>query len=284
MLTLAERQLILDVAHEPRFADVSVPEIYASLLDEGRYLGSLSTFYRVLHGAGEVHERRRHATHPPTIKPELCAMGPNEVWSWDITRLRGPQKWSWFYLYVILDVFSRYVVGWMVADRESSELASELIAASIQREGIIPGTLTIHADRGSSMASKPVAFLLADLGVTKSHSRPRTCNDNPYSEAQFKTLKYHPTFPPSFANLEDARRFCRSFFGWYNAEHHHSALALLTPADVHHGLVTTRLENRNAVLLEAWRQHPERFVRGRPTVPSLALPVYINRPNDSEVA
>ncbi len=226
-LNAAEQQAILDTLHSDRFVDLAPAEVWATLLDEGVYLGSESTFYRLLRQAGEVRERRRQATHPAKVKPELVASTPNAVWSWDITKLRGPAKWTYYYLYVILDIFSRYVVGWMVASRESAALAEVLIRQTCAKQGIDRAHLTIHADRGSSMTSKPVAFLLADLGVTQSHSRPHVSNDNPFSEAQFKTLKYRPDFPGRFGSIEDARRHCQVFFGWYNDEHRFLGLAEL---------------------------------------------------------
>jgi putative transposase len=280
-LTQSERQAILDAVHEPEFADRSVPHIYAALLDDGRYLGSRSTMYRVLRAAGEVGDRRNQATRPAHVKPELCATEPGRVYCWDITKLHGPQKWSYYYLYVIIDIYSRYVVGWMVADRESSELAKILIRETILREGVDRSKLTIHADRGSSMKSKPVAFLLADLGVTKSHSRPRVSNDNPHIESHFKTVKYHPDFPATFSNIAEARDFCRRFFSWYNTEHRHSGIALLTPADVHHGRAAMRIAQRQTVLDAARAAHPQRFVGGRPRAPQLEPAVYINRPTDA---
>jgi putative transposase len=234
-LTQAERQAILGQLHSDRFADVSPAEVWATLLDEGVYLGSISTFYRLLRAAGESRERRAQATHPAKVKPELVATTPNAVWSWDITKLHGPAKWTYYYLYVIVDIFSRYVTGWMVASRESAGLAEVLIRQTCARQGIGRGQLTIHADRGSSMTSKPVAFLLADLGVTQSHSRPHVSDDNPYSEAQSKTLKYRPGFPGRFGSIEGARLHCRTFFAWYNDEHRHTGLGLHTPADVHYG-------------------------------------------------
>ena len=230
-LAQPERQAILDVLHSDRFADLSPEETWAILLDEGIYLGSVSTFYRVLRGAGEVRERRRQATHPAKVKPELQADSPNQVWSWDITKLHGPAKWTYYYLYVILDIYSRYVVGWMVASCESAALAGKLIAATCAKQQISQDQLTIHADRGSSMTSKPVTFLLADLGVIQSHSRPHVSNDNPYSESQFKTLKYRPSFPGLFASIQQARAWCQDFFPWYNHEHRHSGLGLHTAAD-----------------------------------------------------
>lgn len=280
-LSVAERQAILDALHSERFQDQSPYAVYATLLDEGVYLGSIRTFYRILHQAGEVRERRAQATHPARIKPELMAEAPRQVWSWDITKLKGPEKWTYYYLYVLIDIYSRYVVGWLLATKESSELAKQLLADSIQREGVEPGSLTIHADNGSSMASKPVAFLLADLGVTKSHSRPHTSNDNPYSEAQFKTLKYRPEFPDRFPSIEQARAFCRQFFSWYNDEHRHSGIGLLTPAMVHHGMADQITTRRAEVLANAYARHPERFKRGRPRPRTVTHSVWINRPDDT---
>jgi putative transposase len=273
-----ERQMMFDVAHEARFMDRSIPHIYAVCLDEGKYYGSMSTWYRVMRSAGEVGERRNQATHPAHVKPELCAKGPGRVWCWDITKLHGPTKWSYYYLYVIIDIYSRYVVGWMVADRESSELARILFAETIRKEGVDPTTLTIHADRGSSMKSKPLAFLLADLGVTKTHSRPHVSNDNPFIESHFRTLKYCPEFPSTFANLADARLFCRTFFVWYNEEHRHSGIGLMTPATVHHGHAPQCIAKRQEVLNLAYAAHPERFVRGTPHPPQLEQVVFINPP------
>ncbi len=279
-----ERQAVLDAVHEPRFVDRSVPHIYATLLDEGTYHCSMSTMYRILHGVGEVGERRDQATRPAHVKPELCATEPRQVFAWDITKLHGPQKWTYYYLYVIVDIYSRYVVGWMVADRESSELARTLLAETIKKEGLDPTKLTVHSDRGSSMTSKPVAFLLADLGVTKSHSRPHVSDDNPHIESLFKTVKYQPTFPATFANIVEAREFCRIFFQWYNTQHTHSALALLTPADVHHGRAAERLERRQGVMETAYAVHPERFVNGHPNVRRLAPASYINRPPEASAS
>ena len=277
-LCQAERAAVTAVLHEPRFVDRPPAQIYAQLLDEGRYLCSARTMHRVLEAAGGSRERRDLLHHPVYTRPELLATRPNELWSWDITKLLGPAKWTYFYLYVILDVFSRFVVGWMVAPRESAELAKRLIAASVLREQVSPGQLTVHADRGSSMTSKPVAFLLADLGITKTHSRPHVSNDNPYSESQFKTLKYRPDFPDRFGSLPHARGFCGDFFTWYNTEHHHSALAWLTPADVHLGRIGPRLDARSRVLEAAFAQHPDRFVHGRPTPTRPPTQVWINPP------
>jgi putative transposase len=236
------------VLHSERFVDCSPAQVWATLLDEGRYLCSERTMYRLLAEQAEVKERRDQLRHPRYVRPELLAERPNVLWSWDITKLLGPQKWSYFYLYVILDVFSRYVVGWTVQERESATVAEQLIAHAVVQQGIAPGQLTIHADRGSAMTSKPVAFLLADLGVTKTHSRPYTSTDNPYSEAQFKTLKYRPGFPERFGSLLEARSFCREFFPWYNQEHRHSGLALMTPESVHYGRAAALVEKRAEVL------------------------------------
>jgi putative transposase len=273
-----ERREVLDVLHAQRFVDKPPAQVYAALLDERRYLCSERTMYRILEAEGEVRERRNQLEHPPYAKPELLATGPHEVWSWDITKLKGPVKWTYFYLYVILDIFSRYTVGWMVAARESAALAHRLIAATCGKQEIVREQLTLHADRGSSMKSKCVAMLLSDLGVTKTHSRPHVSNDNPFSESQFKTLKYRPEFPARFGCIEDARAFCADFFGWYNAEHHHSALGWLTPEDVHYGRGPRRVQARQQVLDIAYLRHPERFVRKAPQAPQLPEAVWINPP------
>jgi putative transposase len=283
-LSPAERAMIRGVLHSDRFADLSPEETWAILLDEGTYLGSVSTFYRVLRAGGEVRERRRQAIHPARVKPELQADGPSRVWSWDITKLHGPQKWTYYHLYVILDIYSRYVAGWMLATRESAALAERLIADTCAKQGIRADQLTIHADRGSSMTSKPVAFLLADLGVTQSHSRPHVSNDNPYSESQFKTLKYRPSFPARFASIEDARAWCQEFFAWYNNEHRHSGIALHTASDVHHGHAEQVHAARSRVLDAAYASHPERFVRKLPAPPSLPATAWINQPGQKEAA
>jgi len=277
-LSEAERSAVLAELHSERFVDAAPAQVYATLLDEGRYLASERTMYRILAANEEVRERRDQLRHPSYAAPELLATGPNETWSWDITKLRGPAKWTWFYLYVLLDIFSRYVPGWLVASRESAALAERLIADSIAKQAIPAGQLTIHADRGSSMRSKPVALLLADLGIAQSHSRPHVSNDNPFSESQFKTLKYRPTFPDRFGSLEDARAFCRSFFGWYNHEHRHSGIGLLTPATVHAGLAGDVRASRARTLERAYATHPERFVRGLPQPPKLPTAVWINPP------
>jgi putative transposase len=277
-LSVSERTAVLAVLHAERFVDASPAATYATLLDEGTYLASERTMYRILAAAGEVRERRDQRRHPAYAKPELLASGPNELWSWDITRLRGPAKWTTYQLYVILDVFSRYVTGWMVAQRESAILAQRLIADTAAKQAIVPGSLTVHADRGSSMRSKPVALLLADLGITKSHSRPHVSDDNPYSEAQFKTLKYRPGFPDRFGSIEDARAFCQRFFAWYNGEHRHSGIAMFTPADVHHGRTDRLLEVRASVLGGAYAAHPDRFVNGPPRPEPVPAEVWINPP------
>ncbi len=278
-LSPAEREQVLMVLHSDRFADAAPATVWATLLDEGTYLASESTFYRILRAKhGDVRERRSQATHPARVKPELVARKPNQVWSWDITKLHGPAKWTYYYLYVVIDVYSRKTVGWMCATRESAVLAERLLAETIAKENIDRAQLTIHADRGTSMASKPVALLLADLGVTKSHSRPRVSNDNPYSEAQFKTLKYCPRFPGRFGSLEAARAFCVEFFTHYNHHHRHSGLGLLTPAVVHAGHAETVRNQRALVLTAAHTRTPERFTRGIPQPPKLPEPAWINRP------
>lgn len=277
-LTDDERQQVLDLLNSERFADMPPAEVYATLLDEGAYVCSIRTMYRILEANQEVRERRNQTKHDHYERPELLATMPNELWSWDITKLRGPAKWSYFYLYVIMDVFSRYVVGWMVAHRENAELARRLISETIRKQEADANLLTIHADRGSSMKSKCVAMLLSDLGVTKTHSRPYTSNDNPFSESQFKTLKYRPGFPKNFGCIEDARGFCGGFFDWYNQEHHHSGIALLTPEMVHYGLAESVSQARLETLQQAYRQHPERFVRKQPEPPKLPTAVWINPP------
>ncbi len=277
-LDAGERSAVLELLHSERFVDRSPSEVYATLLDEGTYLCSIRTMYRILEENEEVRERRDQLQHPQYQKPELLATGANQVWSWDITKLLGPVKWTYFYLYVILDIFSRYVVGWMVAPRESAELAQRLIAETSSKQNITPGQLTIHADRGTSMTSKPVALLLADLGITKTHSRPHVSDDNPYSESQFKTLKYRPEFPERFGSIEDARGFCQEFMRWYNTEHHHTGIGLLTPETVHYGRAEAVIEERQRVLSAAYEQRPERFGRRHPRAPELPEAVWINPP------
>ena len=277
-LSAQERQTVVDLLHSERFVDASPHTIQAILLDEGRYHCSVRTLYRILAEEGELKERRALRRHPQYAKPELLATGPNQLWSWDITKLKGPVKWSYFYLYVILDVFSRYVVGWMVASRESATLAKTLISETCAKQNVPLGQLTLHADRGSSMKSKAVALLLADLSITKTHSRPHVSNDNPFSEAQFKTLKYRPEFPQRFGSLEDSRAFCRPFFRWYNTEHRHSGIAFMTPQDVHYGRATQILETRSVTMDAAFEAHPKRFKDKRPVLKSLPVAVWINPP------
>jgi putative transposase len=273
-----EKSTVLGYLHAERFQDCSPAQVYASLLDNGQYHCSIRTMYRLLDAEDENRERRDQLIHPPYRKPELLATGPNQLWSWDITKLRGPVKWSFYYLYVILDVFSRYVTGWMIAYRETAGLAKQLIEHSCLKQKITPGQLTIHADRGSSMTSKSLALLLGDLGVVKTHSRPHVSDDNPFSEAHFKTLKYRPNYPDRFGSIQDARLFCQEFFPWYNQQHHHSGLNLLTPADVHYGQAALLISKRQAVLDLAYQAHPERFVHRPPLHPSLPTAVWINPP------
>jgi putative transposase len=274
----AEKIEVRQELNSERFQDQSPREVFATLIDEGRYLCSWRSMYRILDENHEVRERRNQLRHPCYTKPELLATAPNQLWSWDITKLLGPSKWTYFYLYVILDVYSRYVVGWMIAERESATLAEELISQTCVRQGIQRGQLTVHADRGSAMTSKSVALLLADLGVTKTHSRPHVSNDNPYSEAQFKTMKYRPDYPTRFGCLQDTRAWAAEFFDWYNREHHHTGLALLTPADVHFLRTENILQKRQAVLQAAYEKTPERFVKGVPRHSQLPKAVWINPP------
>jgi len=277
-LSAVEKATVRDTLNGARFQDQSPREVYATLLDEEQYLCSWRTMYRVLDENDEIRERRNQLRHPNYAKPELLATDPNQLWSWDITKLLGPTKWTYFYLYVILDVYSRYVVGWMIAERESADLAEELIAQTCARQAIERGQLTLHADRGSAMTSKTVAMLLTDLGVTKTHSRPHVSNDNPYSEAHFKTLKYHHNYPTRFGSKQDARAWANTFFNWYNNEHHHTGIALLTPADVHFQRAQMVLHKRQAVLQAAYERHPERFVKGRSMPAQLSSAVWINPP------
>ena len=277
-LTDAERRVVIDLVHEERFVDLAVPQVYATLLDEGRYVCSPRTMYRILDTAGEVRERRDQLRHPAYKKPELLATGPNQVWSWDITKLRGPAKWTYFYLYVLLDIFSRYAVGWMVARCESAALASKLLGESLEKHAIQPGQLTVHSDRGGPMRAKNFALLLADLGVVQSFGRPHVSDDNPFSEAQFKTAKYRPDFPERFGSLEDCRAYFVPFFHWYHHLHHHSGIGWMTPADVHFGRAQALREQRARVLDAAFELHPERFVRNPPTPAALPQAVWINPP------
>jgi putative transposase len=273
-----ERQAVLDELHSERFVDKAPAEVYATLLDEEKYFCSERTMYRILAAHDEVRERRNQLRHPNHPKPELVATGPNQVWSWDITKLKGPAKWVYYYLYVVLDIFSRYVVGWTVGRRETAALAKRLVEETCEKEGIEKNQLDLHADRGSPMISKTMAQLLADLGVNKSHSRPHVSNDNPYSESQFKTLKYRPQFPDHFGSLEDALECCRHLFRWYNLEHRHSGIGLMTPYDVHYGRADLITKSRQKVLTAAFCEHPERFVHGAPRPPALPKEVWINRP------
>ena len=277
-LSEGERHTLLEVLNSERFADCAPRTIYARLLDEGRYLGSVSTMYRLLAGAGQSRERRDQRVHRAYSKPELLAVQPNEVWSWDITKLKGPVKWSYFYLYVILDIFSRYVVGWMIAPRESALLAEQLIAQTAAKHNIAPGTLTLHADRGSSMRSKPVAALLVDLEIARTHSRPYVSDDNPFSEAQFKTLKYRPAFPERFGCIEDARAHSQYFFAWYNGSHCHSGIGFMTPQSVHYGQANAVFQQRAQTLDVAFLANPNRFKGNAPQPPKLPTAVWINPP------
>lgn len=281
-LSEVERDRVRALLNSPGFVDKAPATVYHELLDEGIYVASISSMYRILRWHGEVGERRRQAVHPTRVKPELVATQPNQCWSWDITKLHGPTKWSYFHLYVIIDIYSRYTVGWLLAARESAALAEQLLADTVAKQGIDRNRLTIHADNGSSMASKPVAFLLADLGVTKSHSRPHTSNDNPYSESQFRTLKYRPEFPATFASLPEARAFCQRFFGWYNTEHRHSGIAWHTPHNVHHGHAEEVRAVRAEVLAAAYTRNPERFVRKPPEPAALHTATWINQPAEQE--
>lgn len=278
MLSQSERKEILDVLHSPRFCDVSPDEVVATLLDDGVYLASPRTMYRILSAHGESRERRNQLVHPAYARPELLAEAPNELWSWDISKLKGPVKWTSYHLYVILDVFSRYVVGWMIAERELAALATRLVKETIVKHDVDPNKLIVHADRGTSMTSKPLALLLADLGVTKSHSRPYTSTDNCYSEAHFKTLKYRPGFPDRFGSIEDARTFCVTFFHWYNTEHRHSGIGMMTPEAMHYGHAKELHAKRALVLQGAYDRHPERFTRGVPRPRALPTAAWINPP------
>ncbi len=280
-LVPAERQVILEVLHSERFVDQSPAEVQATLLEEQTYLCSTRTMYRILDAAAEVRERRNQARHPAYAKPELVATAPNQIWSWDITKLKGPIPYLYYSLYVILDLFSRYVVGWMVAGHENARLAQRLIEATCLKQRIGPHQLTIHADRGAPMRSKLVAELLSDLSIDASHSRPRVSNDNPFSEAQFRTFKYRPAFPNRFGAIEHARSVSRDLFAWYNDAHHHSGLSYLTPADVHHGRAAATLEVRHRTRLSAYAAHPERFVQGPPRLEILPNAVWINPPAKS---
>jgi putative transposase len=281
-LSVEERQQVKDALYSERFVDKTPREVFAALLDGGEYLCSVRTMYRILDEDKATKDRRNQLQHPSYQKPELLATAPNQVWSWDITKLLGPQKWTYYYLYVILDIFSRYVVGWMLAHRESSDLATRLIRETLVKQDVSEDQLTIHSDRGPSMTSHSVTQLLATLGVTKSHSRPHVSNDNPFSESQFKTLKYRPSFPNRFDGYDHALSFCREFFPWYNDEHYHSGIGLLTPATLHYGRAADVVAARQKVLEAAYAAHPERFVSGTPQATTLPTEVWINPPTRSQ--
>lgn len=277
-LGIQERQALLSTLNSPRFADTAPAAVHATLLEEGCYLGSVRTMYRLLNANGGSPERRDQLMHPAYTRPELLATAPNQVWSWDITKLKGPAKWTCFHLYVILDIYSRCVVGWLIAHRESASLAKQLIAQTVARHNVQRGTLTLHADRGASMRSKPVAALLVDLDIAKSHSRPYVSDDNPYSESQFKTMKYRPGFPKRFGCIEDARAHCKRFFAWYNFEHRHSGIGFMTPNAVHFGQVEAMLKKRQVALDAAFAAHPKRFKNRPPKTHCVPRKVWINPP------
>jgi putative transposase len=277
-LSPVERQSVLDVLHEDRFVDLAPPQVYAELLEEGRFLCSIRSMYRILEAARELKERRHIRRHPPAAKPRLVATEPNQVWTWDITKLAGPTKGVWFHLYVVLDLFSRYVVAWLIALKALARLARQLLREAFLREGVQPGQLTVHSDRGSQMVAQSVIDLWATLGVVPSLSRPRVPDDNPFSESQFRTLKDRPDFPDRFGSVQHARTYGRRLFGWYNDEHHHSGLGLLTPATVHHGRTDEVLARRRTILHAAYAAHPERFVHGLPEPPRPPSAVWINQP------
>jgi putative transposase len=281
-LSPGEREEVRQTLCSERFMDHSPRQVHAKLLDEGTYLCSVRTMYRILDENGEVRERRNQRRHPQYAKPELLATCPNQVWSWDITKLKGPEKWTYYYLYVILDIYSRYSVGWMLAHSESSDLASRLIRETVEKQGVCEDELTLHSDRGPSMASHSVAQLLISLGVEKSHSRPHVSNDNPFSESQFKTLKYRPEFPKRFGGYEDAHGFCQEFFRWYNEEHYHTGIKLLTPAMLHYGEADWVLAARHETLQAAYAKTPQRFVQGCPQKQARPAAVWINPPREKE--
>ncbi len=283
-LSAAERANVLDTLNSERFADLAAPQVVAQLLDEGVYLCSLSTMYRLLRENDQVRERRRLARHPEYPVPELVATAPRQVLTWDITKVRGPEKGVWYSLLVMIDMFSRYVVGWALVASANAEIAKTFIASVLRREGITPGQAVVHADRGTEMTAQPVCMLLDKLGVARSHSRPRVSNDNPYSEAAFKTLKYHRTFPERFGSLEDARAFVGTYFRWYNEIHRHSGIRMLTPATVHFGRGNGALEARHAVMKAAFAANPNRFAAGEPKRSLLPSEVWINQPSHDETA
>lgn len=278
-LSLTERDTVLELLRSDTFVDQAPAEVYASLIDQGRYFCSIRTMYRLLAASGEATERRRTVHHPVYAKPELIAEAPNRVWTWDITKLKGPRPWSYFYLYVIIDIFSRRVVAWMVGDAESAALFKPLFNEAIHTHSVPEGQLTLHADRGGPMRAKATALLLADLGVTKSHSRPYTSNDNPFSESHFKTLKYQPQFPTRFGSIEDAKGFCRAFFRWYNHDHHHAGIGLMTPDQVHAGLADQIHAARQTTLDRAFAKNPGRFVNKHPEPPQKPTTAWINPPD-----
>jgi putative transposase len=281
-LTADEREEVVATLNSPRFVDTAPAQIWATLLDEGVHLCSESTMYRILRERGEVRERRRQATHPPRVKPELVAHAPNTVWSWDVTKLRGPDRRVFFCLYTMIDIYSRYTVGWMVADREHEELARQFVTETVGRQEANADRLTIHADRGAIQTAKSVAELMADLGVSRSHSRPKTSNDNPYSESQYKTLKYRPDYPTRFASIGHAREWSAEFFDWYHHDHRHSGIGYHTPYDMHHGLAELVRETRAGTLADAYRDHPERFVHGHPEPPRIPTHAWINKPTQHQ--
>ena len=279
-----EQQLLLDALNSERFADTAPAAVQATLLGECSYLGSVRTMYRVLAANDACRERRNQLAHPAYTKPELLAIAPNQVWSWDITKLKGPAKWTCFHLYVILDIFSRFVVGWLIAPRESAELAEQLIAETVSRHDVQAGMLTLHADRGAAMRSKPVASLLVDLDIAKSHSRPYVSDDNPYSESQFKTMKYRPDFPDRFGSLEDARTHCQAFFAWYNDRHCHSGIGYMTPHSVHYGQAALLRAQRQATLDSAFAANPNRFKNKPPVLPPMPTAAWINPPPEEKTS
>lgn len=276
------RQRILDYLHSDEFVDCSPHAAFHTLLDRDIYLASVRSFYRILDANKEVKERRNQLRHPEYTKPELLATGPLQVWSWDITKLKGPGKWEYYHLYVVIDIYSRLVVGWMLALQESGELATQLLKEAIERQGVQPGQLTVHSDRGAAMQSKPVVALLSQLDVLKTNSRPHVSNDNPFSESQFKTTKYHPEFPKRFGSFEHALSFLRIFMPWYNEQHCHSGIQYLRPADVHYGRAEAILAARHQTQMAHYTAHPERYIQGPPKLKALPGAVYINPPKAKE--
>ena len=278
-LTEEEEAMVLEILNSDRFMDQAVPTVYTTLLDEEEYICSSRTMYRILERQKQVRQRRHDREHPVYQKPELLATGPNQVWSWDITKIKGPQPWIFYNLYVVIDVFSRYVVAWAISEYESGEQARALIDAACTRQGIGRNHLTVHSDRGKAMRSRTLADLLGELGVERSFSRPHVSNDNPYSESQFKTLKYHPSYPERFGSIEDVGSHMRAFFKWYNTEHRHSGIAMMTPEVVHTGRSEQVWNSRKKTLQRAYQRHPERFVKGKPEPRKVPEEVWINQPN-----